>query len=216
MTVAGGGRAETRRPPPPPFTLRRPRLEDRLDEAFGKRLTTVVAGAGFGKSTLLGLWAADVECAWYTLTPADADLPTLARGLATAVRRRVRLPPDPDPSSSLGGDEVAHAEAFAGALCQALEEHLEHDLVLVLDDVHELDATSGSVRLIESICRQAPPALHVVLASRAAPPFPIQRLRGQGAVLELDGAALAFSRDETAHALEAALGAGAERLAEPI
>ena len=39
-----------------------------LDDAFGKRLTVVTAGAGFGKSTLLASWVADVEHAWYTLT----------------------------------------------------------------------------------------------------------------------------------------------------
>jgi hypothetical protein len=36
------------------------RLEERLDEVFGKRLTLVVAGAGFGKSTLLAQWARDL------------------------------------------------------------------------------------------------------------------------------------------------------------
>lgn len=210
------GRVDPGGLPKPAFAMRRPRLEDRLDEAFGKRLTTVVAGAGFGKSTLLALWAADVECAWYTLTAEDADLPTLARGLAEAVRQRVALPLEPEPSSTLGEDEGARADAFAGALCQALEEHLSHDLLLVLDDVHELGESARSARLIESICRQAPPGLHVVLASRAEPPFPIQRLRGQGAVLELDGAALAFSHDETAEALEEALGASAKPLAGPI
>jgi hypothetical protein len=39
--------------------LERPALQARLDEAFGKRLTLVIAGAGFGKSTLLGQWASD-------------------------------------------------------------------------------------------------------------------------------------------------------------
>ena len=36
--------------------------------------------------------------------------------------------------------------------------------------------------------RHAPPTLHVVLASRDEPPFPIERLRGQGQVVELTAA----------------------------
>lgn len=40
--------------------LERPALERRLDEAFAKRLTTLAADAGFGKTTLLSAWATDV------------------------------------------------------------------------------------------------------------------------------------------------------------
>jgi ATP/maltotriose-dependent transcriptional regulator MalT len=47
-----------------PWLIERPRLEARLDDAFGKRLTLVVGGAGFGKSTLLGAWTADLVSSW--------------------------------------------------------------------------------------------------------------------------------------------------------
>ena len=61
--------------------------------------------------------------------------------------------------------------------------------------------------MIESLCRQAPPRLHLVLASRSELPFPIERLRGQGQVLELAGAELAFDADETATLLASLAGA---------
>src|ERR671911_2685474 len=69
--------------------LRRRALEDRLDGAFAKRLATVVAGAGFGKSTLLAAWADDLECAWYGVTAKDTALPWLERGVAHAIATRV-------------------------------------------------------------------------------------------------------------------------------
>jgi hypothetical protein len=47
------------------ITIERPALERRLDDAFGKRVTLVVAGAGFGKTTLLASWAADLAAVWY-------------------------------------------------------------------------------------------------------------------------------------------------------
>jgi len=47
----------------PPDHVERLDLARCLDEIFGKRLTTVVAGAGYGKSTLLAWWCADVACA---------------------------------------------------------------------------------------------------------------------------------------------------------
>ena len=55
--------------------LRCPLLESRLDGTFGKRLTSIVAGAGFGKSTLLAEWAKDVSCAWHTAGSQDKRLP---------------------------------------------------------------------------------------------------------------------------------------------
>ena len=79
----------------PPWSIRRPKLEARLDESLSRRLTTVVAGAGFGKSTLLASWSANVAAAWYTLDASDESLGTLAAGLVDALRVKVPdLPAD--------------------------------------------------------------------------------------------------------------------------
>lgn len=207
--------------PLPTSLLRRPALEARLDEAFGKRLTVVVAGAGFGKSTLLAAWAEDVSCAWYTLDAGDARLPRLARGIAGAVRILIpQLPADItaalDALPSAPSEDQLSADAFAGHLCERLEQILSHDLVLVLDDLHELGPATAGARLVESICRQAPPSLHLVLASRAEPPFSIARLRGRGEVIELDASELTFSRREVAELVVTTLGRESEDLASAL
>ncbi|HET6749188.1 MAG TPA: transcriptional regulator, partial [Actinomycetes bacterium] len=199
----------------------RPELLRRLDEIRTRRLTTVVAGAGFGKSTLLAAWAAGVHSAWYSLQPEDASLPTFLRGLVDALR--LRLPNLPDElGTALGGslgpdtDELARADGFAAALGEALELRLDGDLVLVLDDVHELPAGGPPARLVEGLARHAPAAFHLVLSSRTEPPFPIQRLRGRGQVLELDGTLLALGARETGELLAAALGPDGRELAESL
>jgi ATP/maltotriose-dependent transcriptional regulator MalT/DNA-binding SARP family transcriptional activator len=201
--------------------LRRPVLESRLDEAFGKRLTTIVAGAGLGKSTLLAAWTRDVQCAWYTVTAEDAVVAVFARGIDDALRLAVPQLPE-----NLGGvveatrgseeEELGRADAFAALLCETLAEHLEHDLVLVLDDVHELGSAAASARLLEGLCRQAPPTIHLVLASRAEPGFPIARLRGRGEVLELDAGSLAFTADEVRELLASSIDAETAGLADAI
>ena len=76
-------------PAVPPSALPRPKLEERLDEARSRRLTAVVAGAGFGKSTLLAAWAAGVNCSWYRVTAEDAELGALAAGIVHALRLRL-------------------------------------------------------------------------------------------------------------------------------
>ena len=47
--------------------LERPALAARLDGILDRRLTTVVAGAGFGKSTQLAAWSRRAPTAWYTV-----------------------------------------------------------------------------------------------------------------------------------------------------
>jgi ATP/maltotriose-dependent transcriptional regulator MalT/DNA-binding SARP family transcriptional activator len=224
--------AENRRPGSPtpaakvkspglrPPLLRRPSLEQELDQAFGKRLTVVTASAGFGKSTLLTAWVADVEYAWYTLSQADAALDSLAYGITDALRQSLPEVMREFPTVSViapsGTDDLAGAEAFAALLCERLHEGLHHDFALVLDDVHEIAAGSAQARLIESLCRQAPRTLHLILSSRAEPPFPVDRLRGQGDVLELTGSMLAFTLDELAELVAALLPGEDASLAEEL
>src|SRR5687767_9312991 len=108
-------------PPVPPSLLRRPALEERLNEVFGKRLAVVVAGAGYGKSTLLARWAGDVDCAWYSVTSHDGSLGALAGGIAGAMQRAL-----PHLSTELlaaaaatsdPAEEAERAEAVAALLC---------------------------------------------------------------------------------------------------
>jgi DNA-binding SARP family transcriptional activator/tetratricopeptide (TPR) repeat protein len=199
----------------PQVLVARPRLEALLVEAGTRRLTSIVAPAGFGKSTLLAIWANRQRCAWYTLTPEDRDVGTLFRGIATALGLRVpgirsglaaasALDLGPGPTS--GVDESSRAQASAAVLASLLDEHLSTELFLVLDDVHEIEPASGSARLVEALCRQAPHRTHLVFASRAEPPFPIGRLRAQGQLLELSGTTLSFAEDETASLLSGVAG----------
>ena len=214
-TAPPSATATTKLLPPvaPASLLGRDRLFARLDEALERRLTIVVADAGFGKSTLLSAWAAGINCAWYSASPEDESLAIFARGIVDALR--LRVPPMPTEIAgavvSAAGpdaeaDDRARAQGVAALVSEALQAQLRRDLVLVVDDVHELSGSPGAMQLIESLCRQAPTQLHVVLASRFEPPFPIERLRGQGQVLELSGADLAFDVEETAGLLGALTG----------
>ena len=71
---AAGRGAKLLPPADPPGTLSRPELERRLAAGVTRRLTVVVAGAGFGKSTLVAHLAAGMPSAWYTLDGSDRHL----------------------------------------------------------------------------------------------------------------------------------------------
>ena len=205
----------TGRSPLQPSTIGRPALEQRLDDALGaRRLTCVVAGPGFGKTTLLSHWAETTPhamSAWHGMTAGDRTLSALVRAVTDALRLCVPgLPTDLVTAVSgprgpdTGTDEAGRAQAYAGRICAAVAEAHPRPIVLVLDDVEMLDS-APSVAFLAALCRQASPPLHIVVASRGDTPFAVARLRGQGLLAELSAADLAFTAGETAEVLEGAL-----------
>src|SRR5262245_37815053 len=124
----------------PLWTVPRPALEKLLDGSLEGRLTTVVAGPGFGKTTLLAAWEEKQACGrWYSLGHEDRALATLARGLAEALGID-----SPALSSALGSlqapdnEDRARAETIGSLLSEALEVRADAKVAVVLDDVQEL------------------------------------------------------------------------------
>ncbi len=209
-------------PRPSPYAIRRPRLEARLDDGLARRLTTVVAGPGTGKTTLLTTWLDD-SGVWYAADAADQDPFTLARGLVAALRLRVpglgatigRAPAGRPPyvSSYVDSEATTQGEALAEGIGVGLAEGLEGDLALVVDNVHELVGSEQSQRLLEALCRHAPPGLHLVLSSHDELGLATHRLRVEGQLTELTAPDLAFTVDEVAALLERVAGDGDRGLA---
>ena len=192
-------------PRDPNGTLDRPELEARLAAGTDRRLTIIVAGAGFGKSTLAARVARSRSTAWYTVDAMDRHLGTFATGVVATLRRLVEaLPEDLATPIATAVDPRDDAEAqqrgqaAATLVADALQDACDEDLLLVLDDTHEIDGATGSWRFVEALVRFAPHNLHVLLVSRNDPPFGVERLRAQGEVSDIGGAALALTTDEIA------------------
>jgi ATP/maltotriose-dependent transcriptional regulator MalT/DNA-binding SARP family transcriptional activator len=184
--------------------IRRARLHERLDAAItAGRLTLVTAGAGYGKTTLLRAWTADVAHAWHTIGPADTNPGVLARHLVDALRL-----PVPDLSAEMmvaasrvrtySSGEPGGSAATAAALAEALDGTLSRRTVLVLDDLDELAGSPAAVTLIDAFIRQVPPLLHVIAVGRDQPPFRTARMLAHGEATEIDAAELAFTPAEIA------------------
>ncbi len=187
-------------PRDPNGTLDRPELEARLAAGADRRLTVIVAGAGFGKSTLASRTARSRSAAWYTVDASDAHLGTFASGVVAALRRLVpQLAEDlatPIASAVDPADEADaqhRGQAAATLVADALQDVLVDDVLLVLDDCQEIDGATGSWRFVEALVRFAPANLHLLLVSRNDPPFGVERLRAQGEVSDLGGSSLAFT-----------------------
>ena len=202
--MTGVSRAAKLVPPRDPNgTLDRPDLEARLAAGTDRRLTIIVAGAGFGKSTLASRAARQRTAAWYTVDGVDRHVGSFAAGVVAALRRLVPVLPEdlatPIATAVDPRDEAeAHqrGQAAATLVADALQVACEDELLLVLDDCHEIDGATGSWRFVEALVRFAPDNLHVLLVSRNDPPFGVERLRAQGEVSDIGGGLLAFTAGE--------------------
>ncbi len=193
----------------------RPRLRARLHRAIESPLTLVSAPAGFGKSTLVTEWLATdpsvggttdpsvggASAAWLSLDARDNDTLRFWRYLIAAVGRAA--PGVGDQAAAL----LQAAEPIDEVLGVLLNDlgSMPHDVVLVLDDYHvieALDLQEAMAFLLEHL----PPQLHVVLTCRADPALPLARLRARGELVEVRAADLRFTPDEAAAYLNDVMG----------
>ena len=188
-------RSRLKVPAVPEHYLRRPRLLQLLDEAAKAPITSVVAPAGSGKTSLLVDWCSTSTepTAWLSLDETDRDGGQFWTAVAAALAELVeglggRASPSKGPDSLL--EEVA-------TLVAALEEG-EHpaSALLVVDDVHLIDHDEAIVASLAHFLRSLPGWLHVVLLSRRTPKLPIDRLRARGQLGEVAFAELRFSDEE--------------------
>ncbi|MBB3084173.1 LuxR C-terminal-related transcriptional regulator [Geodermatophilus sabuli] len=193
-------------PPARPGAVVRQRLYDRLRAAQDARLCVVVAPAGWGKTTVLALWAREPEqrprTAWVSLDASDDEPVRFWTYVLTALR---------------GVDPQVGKRALAALSAPAVEPVavalplLINDLaatsgryVLVLDDVHVLH-DRRVWEALEFLVTYLPESLRVVMAARADPALPLARLRARGQLTELRAADLRFTLEEST-ALVAAVG----------
>ncbi len=190
-----------------PNGVPRPRLLARLNAALDCPLTLIVAPPGFGKTTLLGEWIAAapraVPVAWVSLDEHDnaparwgryilAALGTLEIGLGEDLLAEFSTPTPPTLEA-----------AFTALVNQAAE--ITEDFVLVLDDYHFLTRPEIHTALAFLVAH-LPPRMHLILASRAEPPFAVAHLRARGQLVELRPNDLRFTPEEATTFLNQAMG----------
>ena len=184
-------------PSAPSAGVHRPRVAETLTRALDARLTLVCAPAGYGKTTALTSWwdrlqATDTRVAWLALEPADSDATHFWAQVLGALRLSgLALASGTDTVVGVTGTRVAMVVAdvvneLAG----------QDEILLMLDDYHHI-ASALCHELMAELIAQAPPNLHLVLATRSDPPLALGRLRANGELAELRAADLRLSPDET-------------------
>ena len=182
----------------------RPRLIDRIHPQ--RKLTLVSAPAGFGKTTLLAEWIAAVPTrpvAWVSLDQSDNDPAVFWIYLIAALQN---IQPDLGERSLslLRSQQPPPIESVLMTLLNELTA-VEEAFALILDDYHAIE-TPAIHRGIGFLLNHLPPHMHLIVASRADPPFSLARFRSLGDLTELRASDLRFTPDEAAAFLNQGMG----------
>ena len=182
----------------------RPRLFVKLDGCLHPscRLTLVSAPAGFGKTTLASVWAAELKSlkqqpatsvSWFSVDDRDNDPVLFWTYFISALQ---------DQQAGLGQQAHSLLQASPSSNLESVLTLLVNDLtqlhipyVLVLDDYH-LIRTINIHDSLSFFIEHAPPQFHVVIISRTDPPLPLALLRSRGQLLEIRIADLRFTNEE--------------------
>ena len=164
-------------------------------------VVTVVAPAGYGKTTLLGqLMERDPRpFAWVTVDATDDDLTVLLSYIAAALHRVSPL--DPGVFQSLRAPHSLWSTAVP-RLASAFATW-PSSLVLVLDDLQELTSREG-LDAVDLLCEHVPHGSSLILGSRNEPPLRIAGLRAQGSLREIGPDDLRLDGSEAAELLRRA------------
>jgi LuxR family transcriptional regulator, maltose regulon positive regulatory protein len=213
-------------PPPRPGIISRPHLIERLNEglAMGRKLTLISASAGFGKTTLVSEWVADltpnpspggrgefVRVAWLSLDEGDNDptrflryfiaaLQTLTLSEAEGIRANIGA----GVLSVLQSPQPLATESILTALLNEINALLDN-FVFVLDDYHVIDSKPVD-NVLTFLLEHLPPQMHLVITTREDPHLALPRLRARGQLTELRAADLRFTPAEAAEFLDRVMG----------
>ena len=182
-------------PQPPAGCVPRNALVERLVASLDDRLVTVIAGAGYGKTTLLRLTLEQLRQPWVWCSCDERidDGGLLLRHLSVGLDQRF-----PGFGARLTGSGTLREQI--DDFCDEVADTVADDVVLILDDVHLLPEAAQEA--VAALMHELPPVGHLALAGRAPMPLGLGRLRG-GRILEIGEADLALSPAEAATLLAA-------------
>ena len=197
-------------PPTRPELVPRPRLIERLNEGLHRKLTLISAPAGFGKTTLITEWLDNIRLgakktiqtpkntAWLSLDAGDNDPKRFLLYFITALSRIEDLGESfgKGPLGLLQSPQTPPIETCLIALINELAAAAIR-IIFVLDDYHVIESSQVD-DVLTFLLENSPPQLHLIIATREDPIFPLSRLYVKDQITEIRASDLRFTTQEAA------------------
>ncbi len=192
-------------PPVRTDLVARPRLVQRLESSVDRKLILVSAPAGFGKTTLLSEWIHDRNrsAAWISLDKGDNDLTKFLAYFISAFRN-INDSMFEEAMAKIEAPQLPSVEVILTPLINSITES-SSQFSLVLDDYHVITDTQVH-EAIRFTLDNIPPNMHMVISSRADPPWPLSRMRARGEMAEIRANDLRFTPQEVTQFLNDVMG----------
>lgn len=177
--------------PTPKQMIPRIRLNEYLAKTSRQIGTTFIVGrAGTGKTALAADYAKNYKrTAWFTVETAEKDWNVFSRYLTASFN---------EPRLTFEELQSNRPETFIENLFARLAViGYQNPLLLVLDDVHNVFDAAWFNDFFNTLVYSLTPRVHLLLAARSSPSFPIWRLRSKQVIGVVDEKLLAFTEDET-------------------
>lgn len=184
-------------------TLSRGRLVSEVNRILQKKLVLIIAGAGYGKTTVAAQALSEIPGipVWYHLDAYDNDVGVFLSYLIAGIKNHIpgfgghflRQPARYSRSSH-------HLKQLLTEFLLEIENRIPDDLIIVLDDYHQVRDCVNIKQAMEFILARLPSSLHFVITSRTNPGLELSRYRAALDVIEINEPELAFPPEE-AHEL---------------
>ena len=159
----------------------RTRLLDQLVAAASSAVVSVVAPAGYGKTTFLAQWAErkGPRVGWVSVDDRDNDPLVLLRYIAVALDRVEAIDPRVFRALSSSGTGIEVPRRLVAAIGR-----MRQPVALVIDNF-EVVTNPESLDAVAALALGLPMGSQLAIGSRAALPLPTARLRAQGGIVEV-------------------------------
>jgi LuxR family transcriptional regulator, maltose regulon positive regulatory protein len=181
--------------------LHRPQLTKKMRRILEVPITLIHSGPGYGKSSSVASFLEfhkGRHC-WYTVSKQEDNFIPFLVHIIYAVQVST-------PSfckrllEYVLNEDVENMEEELEFLCSEFINELvamDDDVIIVLDDIHYLEASSSSINWLSLLIQYIPKNVHLVLCGRIRPTWDIlTRLLVHGELLEITEVDLAFTKEE--------------------
>lgn len=181
-----------------PGTMHRERLAWLFECMNDQKLVTIIAGAGFGKTTLIidVMERLDVIPAWYRLDEQDSDIHVFITYLYALLDRVEKTDvPSGKPHAAPKFGIQNHTEILIDWL-SCVEKKVQKPTALIFDDYHLVQESDAVNRAIQFILERLPNHVHLIIMGRKELPLSLSGLRAKDQIIEISEKELCFSKPE--------------------